>query len=193
MKQQVIFFNGPPYCGKDTLAKAFAKMAPAFKVVKFARILKEHTHALYGFAGVPHDHFENVKDMPCETFLGKTPRQAYIAVSETLMKPLHGEEVFGELLLKELKKDEKAKGFLISDSGFAPEAMPVIRHFGEENCLLVRIRADERGCSFKGDSRGYIDLPIETIDIQNNSTEYSFVTQGAYRVGLVLQSRVGGQ
>lgn len=190
--QQIIFFNGPPYSGKDTLATEFAKMAPAYKVVKFAQVLKERTHALYGAPDLPHDFFEKTKDQPHTLFFGKTPRQAYIAVSESYMKPLHGEEIFGKLLLGSLQDYPKAKGFLISDSGFAPEAVPLIRHYGVENCLLVRIHAEGRGCSFNGDSRSYIELPIETIDLNNNGTKDSFLTAGMFEIGRVLQQRAGG-
>lgn len=191
--QQIVFFNGPPRSGKDTLAKALAIMAPAYRVVKFAKILKERTHALYGLVDLPHDFFESTKDIPQAAFMGLSPRQAYINVSERCMKPVHGDEVFGRLLLGEISFTEKGRGFLISDSGFAPEAMPIINHYGAENCLLVRIHAEDRGCSFSNDSRGYIELPVETIDLQNNSTQDSFVTRGLYEIGLVLQQRTGGR
>lgn len=190
----VIFLNGPPRCGKDTLAKHIAETLPGFKVFKFAEILKERTHALYGGYGLPHNHFEETKDTVSDFFLGLTPRQAYIHVSETLMKPVHGDQVFGRLLLaKMLGQSSSVKAFLISDSGFAPEAIPVINHFGADSCVLVRIHAEKRGCSFRNDSRSHITLPVTTFDIHNDASQGMFLAQCDQNLNRVLQQMVGGQ
>ena len=55
--------------------------------------------------------------------------------------------------------------FTITDSGFGPEALPIIKMFDPENCTLIRVRRD--GCDFSGDSRSYVDLPVKTIDVKN--------------------------
>lgn len=190
----VIFINGPPRSGKDTLADHIVRTNPGFKKVKFAQVLKERTHALYGHPDLPHDWFEETKDVPNAIFLGQTPRQAYINVSEKLMKPIHGKEVFGELLLAELvKQADGVKAFVVSDSGFADEAFPVIRWVGGSNCILVRIHAEKRGCTFANDSRSHIDLPIDTFNLDNNSGECSFMYEAKDKLGNILQSIVGGR
>ena len=188
----VIFLNGPPYCGKDTLANHIAAAIPGFKVVKFAAVLKERTHALYGRSDLPYDHFELTKDMPSDVFMGLTPREAYIAVSENLMKPIHGKAVFGKLLTANMKLEpESTRGFLISDSGFSYEAYPVLKQFGSDNCVLVRIHAEGRGCTFEKDSRSYIELPVKSYDIDNNDDKNSFLSHAKHQLANVLQSMIG--
>lgn len=180
MSPRVLFINGPPRSGKDEAGKIAAGLlrgwqgvgSPHVEIVKFAKILKERTHALYGVtcgdSGDPVDqaHFEDVKDKPQDAFLGLTPRQAYINVSERLMKPVHGQAVWGKLLLDEMK-NKFADCFIITDAGFYPEAVPILDHFGSENCRLIRMHRS--GCDFMGDSRGYIVLPrVSDFDINND-------------------------
>lgn len=184
----VIFLNGPPYCGKDTLAGHIVQRLSGFKIVKFAAVLKERTHALYGRPDLPHDHFELCKDEPNALFLGLTPRDAYIAVSEKLMKPIHGKAVFGKLLVNTmLAEPVMPRAFVISDSGFAHEAFPVIERFGFENCILARIHAEKRGCTFEKDSRSYITLPIKTIDVENNGEQDTFTADATHELANILQ------
>lgn len=174
----VIFLNGPPRCGKDTLAGHIVRAMPGFRLCKFAKVLKERTHALYGKPDLPHDAFEEVKDIPNEIFLGLSPREAYINVSERLMKPLHGNDVWGKILLNGmLEQYSPALGYVISDSGFEEEALPIIDRFGAENCLLIRIAAPKRGCTFMGDSRSYIELPVRTLNFYNNETVEEFLRE----------------
>ncbi len=88
MSFKIILVNGPPRSGKDTIGQLLCQRLPLV-LDKFARKLKEAAHALYGMPELPHDHFEACKDTPLEQFFGKSPRQVYIAVSETYFKPLH--------------------------------------------------------------------------------------------------------
>jgi hypothetical protein len=162
-------------------------------MVKFAQPLKEKTHALYGRSELHQDAFEYTKDKPSPVFLGLTPREAYIGVSERLMKPLHGVDIFGKLLLNKMLHD-RAEGYVISDSGFAPEALPIIESFGRDNCILVRIHAEERGCSFKSDSRSYIELPVAgTVDVLNDNDKAKFLNQATHAINDVLHQMIGGR
>ena len=45
------------------------------------------------------------KDEPNETFLGLTPREALISMSEIYMKPFHGDEVFVPLMLWHMQEN----------------------------------------------------------------------------------------
>ncbi len=171
---KIIFLNGPPGSGKDFAGRAILSLCPQAQTAKFASVLKERTHGLYGIyrdgQPVPHDWFEDRKDEPAEEFMGLTPRQAYIAVSEEYMKPKHGAAVFGSLLVQELRS-RNAPLVAITDSGFVQEAREIVEHFGAEHCRLVRVRRKE--CSFQHDSRGYIDLStlgVPPIEVVNDGT-----------------------
>jgi hypothetical protein len=185
--QPIILVNGPPGSGKDTLGKHLVERYPQFEIAKFAWEIKERTHSLYGRPELPHDHFEEVKDIPSGFFMGLTPRQAYIHVSEMYFKPVHGQEVFGNLLVKHLTTRVMASGYVITDSGFESEAVPVLRHYGSENCILVRING--RG-TFSNDSRSYITLPIETIDIYNTYSVRDFLKSADFLLDRILQPKI---
>jgi hypothetical protein len=194
MPDRAIFLNGPPRSGKDTLALHLKRTLPGVQVHKFARVLKLATHRLYGLLGGPMEDdafFEACKDEPRPEFRGLSPRQAYIAVSERYMKPTHGEDVFGRMLVENLGRTGRAL-FVISDSGFAAEALPVVREIGARNCLLLRIHADRRGCDFHGDSRSHITLPeVRTVDLDNQveGAEAAFLRSAERVVRLWLQRR----
>lgn len=190
MMRPVVFINGPPGSGKDSLAIHIAHHYLGFHVVKFAQILKERTHALYGRSDIPHDWFEPVKDKPNDLFFGLTPRQAYISVSENLIKPNHGKDIYGKLLARKLQENAFAKAFVISDLGFYDEAVPVME--GSSSALLIRLHAEGRGCTFEGDSRSYIKLPIETLDFTNNGTITDFLRSVDDRLSHSFQQMVGG-
>ena len=170
--KKIILFNGPPSSGKDHSAKYAANNFPGVRVDKFARILKERTHALYGYPKRAWDYYESVKDEPSQDFFGLTPREAYIGVSEKYFKPMHDEKIFGNLLLRSLKYGDFPEWnvLAISDSGFVPEAEVLIEEYGAENVFLIRVHRE--GYNFSGDSRSYIDLGsnIHTIDIFNDGT-----------------------
>jgi len=181
---KALFLNGPPRVGKDTARMAVIEMIRdryrdgAFIPVgiSFAKELKERAHAVYNLFGedgspLPFDHYESCKDKPHSDFFGISPRQAYIAVSEKLFKPLHGIEIFGRFAVKRMTAEieayrnaaldrEQSSGelvFIFSDCGFNPELEPVIDLVGKANCALTRIYwqgKSER--TFAGDSRSYV-------------------------------------
>jgi len=177
MNGRIILVNGPPRVGKDTVGNALA-LEIGGTVEKLAKELKERTHALYclfELNGSPlrHDWFEKSKDRPMDEFRGLTPRDAYIAVSEQYLKPMHGEDILGHLLLERLQGREKLLGgvcrWIITDSGFQQEAEVLETYYGSNHCMLVRLHRE--GCNFEGDSRGYIDLShlgVRCLDVDNN-------------------------
>lgn len=171
---KVILLNGPPRCGKDTAGEILARHGAY--VTKFAKRLKEMVHRAFGVVEdtrcpAPHYAFETEKDEPQEEFYGATPRNAYIHFSEGCLKPLLGERIFGELVAEELGELELCTArpvnlVAVTDSGFKAEAEVLIE---KHDCVLVRLHRD--GCSFDGDSRGYLALPgVETHDIVNDGT-----------------------
>lgn len=177
MSIKVILLNGPPGCGKDTIANRLDK----FTNVKFAGPLKSGCfNLIYGGSPLKTDSLqeelttlETKKPEPVMENRSVTWRQFMIAVSENLMKPLFGKSIFGQLAAEAIVRynteDYKKVNFAVSDSGFEEEAQVIIDNFGAKNVLLFRIYRD--GVDFAGDSRSYLELPgIRSYDIFNNST-----------------------
>lgn len=166
---RILLINGPPRSGKDSIAQALAGLIPNSGRQSSAYILKQRTHKLYGLTQGPL-FFENHKDEPRSEFLGLTPRQAYIGVSETYFKPMHGDDIFGQFMQQELDQSRgEADLWFISDSGFEAETRVLVDWLPEGDVALVRMHRD--GCDFGEDSRGYITgNGLKSIDIENNGT-----------------------
>jgi len=174
LTRKILLLNGPKRSGKDTLGRAIARLHDEVGVFKFAGALKAMTHGAYGITHgglvVDDDYFEDRKDQPCEEFYGITPRHAYIAMSERLMKPMHGQSIFGELLRKVLHASPFQVA-VVTDSGFRSEAEVLIEEFGRESVFLVHLH--RLGHTFAGDSRSFIDLdvpPENKMRVQNDGT-----------------------
>lgn len=162
---KVILFNGPPDCGKDYACNVLVEKDLAWKH-SFAKVLKETTHQFFGIHR-PWNWYEgSVKDTPLPDFWGMSPRQAYIWMSEEVIKPKFGKQFFGDKLAEAIKGYGKNEAVVISDCGFSEEIEPIINLAGGSNALLIRISS--QGCSFQNDSRSYIYRDdISSIDIIN--------------------------
>lgn len=177
----IILINGAPRSGKDFAGRMLSDDLPGrWVVTKFAAEVKERCHAAYGIVNTlgtpaPDDYFEDVKDEPCDRFFGLTPRQAYIHFSETYLKAVHGEDIFGRLLLGRINRIRTGasayglcQGFIITDSGFVPEAEVLVKEFGPEDITLIRLHRP--GYTFEDDSRSLIDLcplGVKTFDVNS--------------------------
>lgn len=163
-ERRVIFLNGPPRAGKDTVGNTLSFQG-AYPL-KQAETLKQGVHALLGIPRA-HDAYENCKDEPHASFFGMTPRQAYIHFSEEVMKPLFGDDVFGKILLRKMWMAE-SKLYVITDSGFREECVPIVEHYGAESCEVWQVYRP--GCDFSNDSRGWLDmrdLGVKTFALAN--------------------------
>lgn len=196
---KVIFLNGPPRSGKDTVGRIITEVVPQARTHKMANALKIGTHALFAGLRGPdackaaiarghnrEDLYEYSKETPSAFFFGKTPRECYIAVSELLCKPVFGQEFFGQILAEGIQTHPEVPLWAITDSGFVPEVLPIIRAVGRENCMLVRVHRE--GCTFAGDSRSYIDLDVPTkLDLRNDGT----LAELAYLVRTAVLGKLG--
>ena len=175
---KIILLNGPPHCGKDTAAKFIKEhLGRTTEIHKFAGPLKYITSAFAEYMGDMHSNVlsdePNVKNSPNKYLLGKSPREFQISISEDWMKQLYGESVFGEILANRIMSipDWQSRAFIVSDSGFRLEAEELIKAFGANNILLIRLH--RTNCNFSIDSRSYIelaDLNVTEVDIENNSS-----------------------
>lgn len=171
----VIILNGPPGCGKDTLANQLTKaidgsISSRFKNVLYRRMAEKHNLELDYVIAMCNDR--DLKDITSELFDGLSPRQELINISENEIKVQFGQEgVAAKTLMDMLDiEDYGRKTFVFSDGGFAAEVKllkRVLKRYGLLNFILVRIVKD--GCTFEGDSRNFIDNP--DIIITNNDDE----------------------
>lgn len=167
---KVIFLNGPPRCGKDTLAEILHRRLKT-KTLKFADPLKRACHALFSL-DVPNEYYDSMKDQKTSSFLDNTPRSVYISMSQEYIKKKFGDNFFGKILLNTIRENTKINAFVISDSGFYGESQVVSEAISPKNCLLIHIYRN--GCNFSNDSRSYIKLPgVDSAKLYNNlSMEY---------------------
>ena len=176
---KIIALNGPPGCGKDAIGKILTQELtdegwPAL-TVKFARPLKAIACQMLG---IRYDDIEAVKDLKlCEIdqyvttksslIRNWTLRQLLIWISEAIMKPYLGADVFGRLLLSELQAiNENGVSWthltgshipdfaIITDGGFQSEFLPLIEWLDPADILVVEVFREN--CSFEGDSRDYV-------------------------------------
>lgn len=178
MSPKIVLFNGPPSCGKDTIAGKLAERQNKSVVVKFAAPLK--TVAKHLYCGGNQELFDQmdspeIKNRPHELFFGKSCRRVQIDISEEYAKRMHGPRVFGKILANtvKFKSQEGLELFLVSDSGFRPEAEELVEQFGAENIILVRIHRDGKDFVLPDgtrDSRDYINLDdygVISLDVTN--------------------------
>ena len=185
--KKIFLFNGPPGSGKDTIANIFKDIVKDVYLYKMAYPLKEGSHKLLGLVG-SLEELEPIKENPInfgllDDFVENNHhlikplkliddsidlRQFYIHLSENVMKPLFGNDIFGKLAVQYITQS-KNKFVAISDCGFESEVKPLIEHYGKDNFVLVRLHRE--GKSFANDSRNYIDISgVQTYDVQNNGT-----------------------
>lgn len=177
---KIVLLNAPPGAGKDTAAAYVQGQVANAEIVKFAAPLKATAIALYCNGDsqkfYAFDTDQKKKVTPDKQFLGKTCRQVQIDISEEYMKPMHGEQVFGKFLANVINQKEASgtEVFLVSDSGFRPEAEVLVEEFGPQNVLLVRVHRE--GFTYDGDSRSYIDLAdldVKCIDFENVTGQFN--------------------
>lgn len=150
---KAIILNGPPLVGKDYAALHIEQTYGAhhqemkYKLIELTRAIycvsEEQWNAMY---------VRKEKEKPQEILEGRSPREALIHVSETVIKPNFGRAYFGRATAKMLSPGLNA----VSDGGFIEEAEEFTKVIGPHNILVLRLFSD--GCDYGSDSRGYYDL-----------------------------------
>ena len=170
MNKKIVFFNGSPRVGKDTLVMGLLSKFPTAINIKFSTPLKTAIPVFFGLTQAQIDILEQNKDAPRNYFLGKSWREVQISLSEDWAKPIFGKRVFGDITKNIIENEDDANIFLISDSGFQEEAGTIVEQFGKENCLLIRLKRE--GTNFDNDSRSYWEniFDIKEITLYNNKS-----------------------
>jgi hypothetical protein len=150
----VILLNGPPRCGKDTAAGFIVKHGKNFKEMKMSAPLKRVVGPLFNLSPDIMKVLEECKDDPAHVLFGKSYREVQIAISESLLKPMYGEDVFGKLFLNYARTTSYVN-IVVSDTGFNSEVGPILQAYGSPNVYLVRIERD--GTDFSNDSREWVN------------------------------------
>lgn len=170
MNKKIVFFNGPPRVGKDTLVMGLLSKFPTAINIKFSTPLKTALPVFFGLTQSQIDMLEQNKDAPRNYFLGKSWRDVQISLSEDWAKPIFGNRVFGNITKNIIENEDDTNIFLISDSGFQEEAAALVEQFGKENCLLIRLKRE--GTNFDNDSRSYWEniFDIKEITLYNDKS-----------------------
>lgn len=189
MKKQVILINGAPNSGKDTVAKIMQQLCGYGKIAAFKDQLYVDTAEYFGidfelFKRMATDRIlKETKTRMLQHKSGKgwftkaliflvgifsnkfaiTPREALIFVSEKVVKPVFGDDCYGQKLLDTILGSDESH-FFIPDSGFVPELFPLTGRDDVE-CLVIRLHRD--GCDFSGDSRRLLtDEELNALDVK---------------------------
>lgn len=155
---KIVILNAPPLAGKDTIAD-FMVENEGYSKFMFKDKLIEAAVLSSGISRKVWDAFyeREYKEKPNHYLRVNgekvSPRQYLIHISESVMKPLFGEGVFGLALRDQILSSGKDK-IIISDGGFESELQPLIAEFGVDSILVIHL--SRNGCTFKGDSRSFV-------------------------------------
>ena len=155
IKNKILILNGCPSTGKDSLAHHIWNSSNC-EWESFKKPLFEIASAISGYPlGVLLELYakRDWKEKPNPKFGGLSCRQFFIKISEEWVKPVLGTPYFGDRMVERLVGNV-SNGVVVSDGGFPEELSPIIKEFGNNNVIVVRIYRD--GYTFDNDSRCYL-------------------------------------
>lgn len=194
---KIILLNGPPSSGKDVIA---ARLRSIIRRDRAVNMIQAH-HVMFktrlfdialSIAGIYDevwfDRYDDrsLKELPWDrlpinplTKVNHSQRTWLMFVSEDMIKPQLGKRFFGDAAAQNVKSDQdsaifKLSGYghihIFSDSGFESEVNPLFK-LPDTEVYLIQLFRD--GCTFKGDSRGYLkcnDKYAGNHVVHNNGT-----------------------
>ena len=167
----LIGMSGPPRSGKDTIGIALAaiiedKHSIQPQLLALSTPMREVVYAMLGIE-YSATHYDTHKDLPQDTFGGKSIRQAMIAFTEQHVKPSYGRGFWAKSLFGRMW-EPRPRVLIVTDMGFEEEVEEFSERFGIENTFYPQITRP--GCSFAGDSRSYVGPPRRRVSVINDGS-----------------------
>lgn len=154
---KIIILNGPASIGKDTIGNAlyydYRCIQASFKRPMF-EIASSILGALAFSKFITAYDDRDQKELPQSFLGGKTCREFMIWISESVVKPLFGNQQFGKLMSEHISLHDDGLAFVCTDGGFPDEVIRLVED--GHDVTLVRLFMD--GKTFAGDSRDYIRI-----------------------------------
>lgn len=164
----IIFINGPPGSGKTTAASFLSTRLINCAEFESSMCLRSALRWLLAIPFESDPFSPQNKDQPMQELNGISPRTAMIALAEDYMKPVFGKAIFGEVMARQMSKAIWSHA-IVSGIGFDIEAYTIIQAFKGRQLECLSLFRD--GCTFKGDSRNYLDclaLGIRESTVKND-------------------------
>jgi hypothetical protein len=169
---QIIFNCGFINSGKDTLGQQIIKNWINYKRYSFADTLKDIAAERYGFDRILAD-IRNEKDKPRPEYDGQSirdlGRKIWFEIKER--NPTMLSEIVA-LKMKEDLKNDSAMNFVITDFRYEFDYDTIIKYFGKENTLTVRI--NRNGIQIPNEDKEPEEFALKNfkfdIYIDNNGT-----------------------
>lgn len=161
----IFLVNGPPRSGKTTALYHLSTTRPNCATYRMARPIDRAVPELLQVNSAAWKSIEDgYKDDG--VIFGKTPRELKIALS-VFLKSMFGPAIFGEIAMIAFRS--LIFQDIIVDIGHTTEAEVIVRkmrEIGQSKCVCLQLERD--GCTFKDDSREYIDcnklgIPVRKI------------------------------
>ena len=164
----IILLNGPPGCGKDTVAEYITKKYN-FTHLQFKKNLIDVTKRFLKIEDENWESYYSRKDQkiicrPSPLSLSDPEitkerefisiRQFMIFMAEEVLKPTFGKGIFAKNMLT--TSQVWNENFVISDLGFAEEINQIMEETGAVRSKRVIVRIDREGCNFLQDSRDWV-------------------------------------
>lgn len=156
----IVVFNAPPRSGKDECAKILSEEY-GFALDRFSAPLKAAVCALFG---ITLAELEECKETETEALFWMTGREAQIWLSEKVMKPKLGGDVFGRLMGRRIAHAHEHRIsqnlFAIPDSGFMPELDGMLYELKGLDPKVIVVQLTRPDYTFErfDDSRRYLDV-----------------------------------
>lgn len=166
----IIGFNGPPKCGKDTIASELMEILDSEGVTNLpihkqalAATMRDGAAAILGM-NLTTAQYNDIKDDPLDILGGKTLRHFMISMSEVFVKGIYGKDFWSRLLYERNKAwwDRIPSILLVTDIGFSEE----VEFFCNHSSFYLNVVVDRPGASYNNDSRS--NVWVEDSYIQTN-------------------------